>query len=106
MKNQIAIALISAALAVAAPGAQMFTGTITDTMCGRDHKAMNVAPESKCVTECVKAGSKYALYDGKKVYVLSDQQTPAKYAAQKVMVHGTLDEKAGTIKVESIAPAK
>ena len=29
---------------------------------------MNVKPDSKCVTECVKAGAKYALYDGKSVY--------------------------------------
>ncbi len=28
---------------------------------------MKVTPDSKCVTECVKHGSKYALYDGKDV---------------------------------------
>jgi hypothetical protein len=93
------------ALAAAAPK-QTFTGVITDTMCGADHKAMHVTPESKCVRECVKAGAKYALLAGGKVYTLSDQKTPEKYAAQKVNVTGTLDAKTGTIAVESIAPAK
>jgi hypothetical protein len=85
---------------------QKFTGTITDTMCAKDHKAMKVTPEDKCVRECVKAGAKYALYDGKEVYVLSDQKLPEKYAAQKVTVTGTLDPKTKTIKVASIQPSK
>jgi hypothetical protein len=49
---------------------------------------------------------KYALYDGKKMYTLSDQQTPEKFAAQKVKVTGVLYEKTGIIKVDSIQPAK
>jgi hypothetical protein len=57
------------------------------------------------VSECVKAGSKYALYDGKTAYVLSDQKTPEKFAGQKVKVTGTLDQKSKTLQVESIAPA-
>jgi hypothetical protein len=31
-----------------------FTGVITDTMCGADHKAMGISPDSKCVRECVR----------------------------------------------------
>ncbi len=96
--------LLSALVLCAAD--QKFTGTITDTMCGKDHKPMKVTPEDKCVRECVKAGSKYALYDGKEVYVLSDQKLPEKYAAQKVTVMGTLDAKTKTITVSSIQPAK
>jgi hypothetical protein len=49
---------------------------------------------------------KYALHDGKNVYVLSDQQTPEKFAAQKVRVKGVLYEKTKIIKVESIEAAK
>jgi hypothetical protein len=105
MKKQIAILIASAALVFAA-GKQTFTGTITDTMCGAGHKAMNMGPDDQCVTECVKAGAKYALYDGANVYELSDQQGPAKFAARKVKVTGTLDAKSKTIQVDSIAPAK
>lgn len=85
--------------------AATFTGVITDTMCGKDHSMMKVAPDSKCVLECVKAGAKYALYDGKDVYVLSDQKAPEKFAAKKVKITGTLDAKTKTIQVVSIAPA-
>ena len=52
---------------------------------------------------CHGARRRYALYDGKSAYVLSDQKRPEKFAGQKVTVTGTLDEKAKTIKVESIS---
>jgi hypothetical protein len=85
---------------------QTFTGVVTDEMCGADHSMMGVKPDAACVRECVKRGSKYALVVGGKVYVLSDQRTPEKYAAQKVRVTGTLDSGSGTIAVEKIEPAK
>ena len=108
MKKQIAIAMISGALLVAAPASQTFTGVITDEMCGKpDHKAMNMGSDEKCVTECVKSmGSKYALHDGKALYKLSDQKMPAAFAAKKVTVTGTLNEKTKTIQVEKIVAAK
>jgi hypothetical protein len=40
----------------------------------------------------VKHGSKYALFDGKAAYVLSDQKAPEKSASQKVKITGTLYE--------------
>ena len=90
-------------------GAQ-YRGIITDTMCGATpHKAMNMGPDEQCVKECVKmdpAKWKYALYDGKNVYVLSDQKTPEKFAAKKVVVNGVLDEKTKTIRVDSISAVK
>ena len=107
MTKQIAIAVASAALLCAAPAAQKFTGTITEDMCGKEgHSAMKMGPpDSKCVTECVKSmKAKYALYDGKNVYVLSDQKTPEKFAAKKVTVTGTLEGE--TIKVDKIEAAK
>ncbi|MGE5645116.1 MAG: DUF5818 domain-containing protein [Acidobacteriota bacterium] len=101
----IATMMIAAGLLGAAPK-QTYTGVITDTMCGADHKAMRVSPDPKCVRECVKAGSKYALLAGSEVYTLSDQQTPDKYAGTKVKVTGTLNPKTKTIAVERIDPAK
>ena len=87
-----------------------YTGVITDTMCGADHTHMGVTPNEKCVRDCVKSGNgqwKYALLAaGKKMYVLSDQQTPEKFAARKVKVTGTLYEKTGILKVDKIEPAQ
>jgi hypothetical protein len=95
-------AVLAAGLLAAAAGPQSFTGVITDTMCGANHKPMNVTPDSKCVLECVKHGSKYALLVGNNVYVLSDQQTPEKFAAQKVKVTGALNEKTKILKVDKM----
>ena len=95
-------------LAGQAPQSQVFTGVITDSMCKLNHGMMKIQPESKCVTECVKSNksAKYALHDGQNMYVLSDQATPEKFAAQKVRVKGVLYPKTGIIKVESIEGAK
>lgn len=87
--NKVASLLFAGALVLgAANQSQIFTGVITDTMCGADHKATKIAPESRCVRDCAKTGAKYALYDGRNVYTLSDQQTAEKFAARKVRVRG------------------
>ena len=104
MKKTIVTVFAGATLAFATAQPQTYTGVITDEMCGKDHAMMNVKPDSKCVADCVKAGSKYALIVGDEVYGLSDQETPQKFAAQKVTVTGTLKGK--TIQVKSIAAAK
>jgi|SRR5579871_668904 len=96
--------LLTAAAMLLAAAPQTFTGVITDAMCGKDHAMMGVKPDSKCVTECVKSGSKYALIVGDNVYELSDQKAPEKFAAQKVKVTGTLSGK--VIQVQSIVAAK
>jgi hypothetical protein len=90
-------------MSLVASGAE-FKGVITDSMCGIDHKAMKISPDPKCVEECKKmaANVKYVLFDGKKAYKLSDQETPGKFAAQRVKVTGTLFEKTGVIKVDKI----
>jgi hypothetical protein len=107
MRKPIAIAAISAAIMFAA-GKQTFTGTITDNMCAdANHSDMKMGDDAKCVIECVKSMSgQYVLFDGKQTYVLSDQKTPEKFAAKKVTVTGTLDEKTKTIQVDLIVAAK
>jgi hypothetical protein len=106
MKKTLAVFTASAALMFGA--GQTFTGTITDDMCAKaDHKDMKMGTDEKCVAECIKdMAGKYVLYDGTKTYALSDQKAPAKFAAKKVTVTGTLDPKTNTIKVDSIAAAK
>ena len=109
MKKGVLTLMFAATAMLAAGATQTFTGVITDSMCGKDHTMMGVTPDSKCVRDCVRADPskyKYALYDGKNVYILSDQQTPERFAAQKVTVRGALDQKTNTIRVETIVAAK
>lgn len=102
MKIIFLAAAFAAALA-AANQPQTFTGVITDTMCGKTHGMVPGQPDDKCIAICLKGSSaQYALYDGKEVLKLSDQKTPAKFAAQRVKVTGILNEKTKTIKVDSI----
>ena len=103
----VALALISLSAAQGKP--QTFVGTITDNMCAKaDHSQMQMGPtDAECVKACVAAhGATYVLYDGTNAYALSDQKTPATFAAKKVTVTGTLDAKTKTIKVASIVAAK
>ncbi|MGB9604500.1 MAG: hypothetical protein ACP5U2_08350 [Bryobacteraceae bacterium] len=92
------------ATAILAQKPRTFTGVITCTMCKNDHRAMEITPEDRCVRECIKHGAKYALWDGKNLYRLSDQQTPEKFAARKVRVTGVLYEKTGIIRMHRIEP--
>jgi hypothetical protein len=91
---------------VQAQESKTYVGVITDTMCGLDHKSMHVSPDGECVRECVKHGEKYALADGKRIYVLSDQETPAQFAAQRVKVTGAVNAKTNILKVEKIEKAQ
>jgi hypothetical protein len=103
------LSLLAVAALPAAPGKQMFTGTITDSMCANaDHSQMRMGPtDAECTVACISAhGATYVLYDGKEVYTLSDQRTPERFAARKVTVTGTLDAKTKTIQVDSINAAK
>ena len=96
---------VASAATLMASGQKTFTGVITETMCGTKH-TMGIAPDAKCVRECVRTDPrkwKYALQVGEKVYVLSDQQTPERFAAQKVTVTGTLFEKTNILKTDTIA---
>jgi hypothetical protein len=106
--KRITLLIFVAAASFAGSAPRTFTGTISDSMCVANHAMMHVTPDAKCVRECVKDGNgvKYVLLDGKNVYKLSDQQTPAQFAAQKVRVVGTLFEKTGIIQVERIERAE
>ena len=101
--------LFAAAAISAPPASQTYLGTITDNICAKaGHSSMRMgSTDADCTVACVVAhDARYVLNDGKSVYTLSDQQTPEKFAGQKVRVLGTLDAKTMTIRVESIAAAK
>lgn len=78
--HRVGLTLMFAATATAAHAAT-FTGIITDTMCGARHEMMKGQPDEQCVKMCAKGQSDYALFDAKNVLKLSDQKTPAKFAA-------------------------
>jgi uncharacterized protein DUF5818 len=102
----VLIAVVTAP-ATFADNSKTYVGVITDTMCATNHKPMNVSPDAKCVKECVRDGTtyKYALADGKSVYTLSDQETPAQFAGKRVKVTGVLYTKTNILKVDAIALA-
>jgi hypothetical protein len=107
--KRLIFSLLAIAVLSAAPGKQMFIGTITDSVCANaDHLQMRMGPtDAECTVACVGAhGATYVLYDGKEAYTLSDQGTPERFAAQKVTVTGTLDARTKTIQVDSITAAK
>ena len=63
--------------------------------------------DAECVLACIDShGAQYVLFDGTSAYILSDQTTPAKFAARKVTVTGTLDPKTNKIAVDSIVAAQ
>lgn len=85
-----------------------YIGIVSDSMCRIDHKSMGTADERKCVLDCVGDGKtyKFALVVGNDAYLLSDQQTPAKFAGQKVRVTGVLYAKTKILKVDKIEAVK
>ena len=99
MKRRIALFVLFPVFAIAAD----FTGYVIDEACSAKPAMKG---NEACARKCIKGGSQYALLVGKEAYNLSDAKTADKFAAQKVKVTGTLDEKNKTIQVTSIAPAK
>jgi Cytidylate kinase-like family len=76
-------------------------GVITDSQCGVSHKVVQKTAE--CVRSCVRAsGAKYVLNDGTHSFVLTDQQTAERFAAQRVVATGLVDEITGDLKLRSI----
>jgi hypothetical protein len=93
--------------ALSADKAQVFTGKVSDAMCGASH--MMAGEASACVHECVNKGSKYALVVGNKVYTLDTTDKTAlatldKLADRQASVTGQAS--GDTITVSSVVPAK
>jgi hypothetical protein len=98
------IAITVAGVLSAAETPQIFSGVITDTMCGAKHD-MKGHSDADCVKLCAKGSAQFALFDGQNVFRLSDQKNPAKFAGQQVKITGTLDPKSKIIKVVSMEAA-
>ena len=103
MRKFIAYVVIALSLTPAALAAQTFDGVVSDSMCGRKHM-MPGKSDAQCVQECVKAGSKYVLIVGSKIYTLrAKPDAISPFAGQHVKVEGTLD--GTTLEVTSIHSA-
>lgn len=95
--------LAGALMATATP--QKFSGVLTDNMCGAKHTMMPGKSDAECARACIKAGSKYALAAGNKLYTLNgDAKQFESLAGKKVTVTG--EAKGNSIAVTSISAAK
>lgn len=95
--------LIGGAVGLVPPAT--FTGLVIDGDCARGgHSTMRMGEtDAECAKACVLAhGSPFVLEAANAVYQLSDQKLAERFAAKKVAVVGTLDEKTKTIQVESM----
>lgn len=111
----LATSILLCCLALAAPQKnQTYIGEVMDSACAKmgSHDAMmkshpNMKTAKDCTLGCVKAGSKYVLYNSsnKTVYELDDQKKAEEFAGQMVMVAGNLDRASGTIHVANIKSA-
>ena len=104
----LAVAAICVGTSFSAQKSATFNGSIMDSACAKGGAHNPAMGDAKACTEaCVKAGSKYVLYDAtsKTAYQLDDQKKPAAFAGAKVSVMGTLDDATKTIHVTSIKAA-
>ena len=86
-----------------------FMGVISDSECDAgSHASMRMGKDdAECAKACVDAhGASYVLWDGTRVYALSDQRKPAAFAGQRVTVVGELNTAGTVITVESISAAR
>ena len=102
------VAAVALTASLAASQSKAYTGYISDSMCVRDHVAMKITPQDKCVRECVGHATdvKYVLLHDDHAMVLSNQEAQAKFAGRKVTIKGVYYPKTNVLKVDSIAPAR
>ena len=90
---------------------QTVTGVITDSMCKSNHammqKGANKMSEHDCTVACVKAGQKYALAAGDKIYQIENQNFAGleKDAGRSVKATGQVSADGKSIIVTKLSPA-
>jgi hypothetical protein len=96
------LASLSTPTLAMAAGDQSWSGTISDKMCGPDHKAMQSKQSDRdCTLACSKEGTPYVLVSGGNVYQLSGHDADLKtHAGHSVTISGEL--KGGTIRVSKV----
>ncbi len=92
----------------------VFTGQIMDSACAAmgshnaGYKMTGTHTPRACTLACVKAGSKFVLYDSatKTIYKLDNQVKPRAFAGENVKVIGTYNRTSKTIHVVNIEAAR
>ena len=104
------VAWASVALSQDQPQPQVWTGRISDSMCGASHRmkaGTGKLSERECIFECIKALAKYVLVDDKdQVIAIANQDLGGfpLYAGRQVKITGTL--KNGAILATKVEPVK
>lgn len=81
-----------------------FIGIVSDSTCGPRHKLTDKSAE-ECTRVCQRAGARYVLLAGDKVFFLAGSANDVAYlAGQKARVTGALQ--GDTIQVSSITPTQ
>ena len=111
MKRLVGTAfLMLLASALPAISAETLKGTISDKMCGADHKGQDPVA---CTRSCVKGGSPYVLVESKdKILDIENQKEPKiaeeldRFAGKAVTVTGTLSKDGKSMKIASLKAGK
>jgi hypothetical protein len=105
LRQLLTLALINFALVLTAmAGPQKITGVVSDDMCKQKHM-MPGHSDADCTRACIKAGTKYALVAGDKVYVLKgDPKQIGQFAGKRVSVTGDVTKE--SLAVQSISEEK
>ena len=105
----ITISLLGLSAPVSWAGQEAWTGTISDSACGKKHEEAaegnGVMPDRECTQACVRGGSKYVLVVDGKVFQIANQEHTdvAAHAGHTVKVAGELKDETITIsKVEIV----
>ncbi len=104
MGTFVGASMLGALVAIAAP--TTLTGTVSDTMCGKDHMGKDPAA---CTRQCVKKGSDYALVVGDKVYTLKTKDEKLRATLDQLagaQANVTGDESGTTLEVTAVEASK
>ncbi len=101
-----AVSLVVALVVFSISAAEVLNGSISDKMCGADHKGQDPV---KCTLECVKHGSPFVFVGpGNRVLEIENQKDAKiaaqleSYAGRKVTVAGTVIKGAKAVRIESM----
>ena len=101
----LAVLITAFLIGMSLAATQTFTGTITDTMCGKKHMIAGKS-DADCTRECMKSKGDwtYGIVVGEKVYgLIGDGKQFESLAGKHVIVKGDLSGKSITVKSVSDA---
>lgn len=109
LRGLCCIGLLVALTSFASAADKMWTGKISDSMCGASHAKMIAGhagmTDKDCTLACIKAGAKYVFVSGGRVYDIANQDDAdlMTHAGDTVRLTGEMN--GNTITVAKIAPA-